>query len=858
MDERLLNELRTMRETLRQMEQRIYDLEREARSGSAPSLPPKSPAAVGTPPPRPSVSVAPPVPQPPRAPQRPCATHPSREVEWQCHDCRAPLCNACGGVAFQGRTYCQRCIAKADASVVRAPKQTAPAGDRETLETRIGRDWLNKIGITSLVLGVAFGILYSFQYFGPAMKIASGVAIALGLLGGGVWLERRPTMRWYARGLIGGGWALLYFTTYAMYHIRSVRLIDSPLLDLVLLFIVAAGAVRHSLRYQSETITALALSLGFLTTCFSDISGFTLASSTLLVVGLAWIVVQMRWTRLYRYGVVLAYVTQWLYLEPQIRFSRAVAVHTASATEAQFWLNTGFLTLYWLVYNAVLWFLDERERERRDALLTATLINAAGFVPMVLIGMQPLFQDARYLFLAAAGAAYALSEPSLRARGLATVATAHLLLGLSLMTLAIPLKLTGRWISFLWSVEVPLLVWLGLRYERWPYRIFAFGLSVVVFLRLLLIDLWNAAPVMVWQWAVPWRVLIEWVGIGSFGACAICYRLPRFRRILRPSEAHAFHLYFGAAAVLLWGLTALEGVPARLALAWAAEAAVIVLLGLQLADRGVRIMGTFGMGYTVLVSAILMWDRQSSSWVSAGVIGLLYGVAACYRLAPATMLPKAQATMVFRGYVMAASFLLWLFTLIEVRVDRLALAWALEAAGTVLLGRRLKDRPIEILGAVGMGLAALYAGAGLLSQHTDWWVSAAIVALLYGMSGYYRSLSEGDRAGDEGFWRDGYTAAGSVLLTMLLWVEVHAQWVSLAWAGEGLVLVIAGFLLRDKLFRISGLTVFGLLVLKILFVDLAGAETIYRILSFIGAGIMLLAASFGYTQFTAKRSKDTP
>jgi uncharacterized membrane protein len=48
------------------------------------------------------------------------------------------------------------------------------------------------------------------------------------------------------------------------------------------------------------------------------------------------------------------------------------------------------------------------------------------------------------------------------------------------------------------------------------------------------------------------------------------------------------------------------------------------------------------------------------------------------------------------------------------------------------------------------------------------------------------------------------------------------------------------------------------LVLKILFVDLAGAETLYRILSFIVAGIMLLVASYVYATFTKLAVKDKP
>ena len=52
-----------------------------------------------------------------------------------------------------------------------------------------------------------------------------------------------------------------------------------------------------------------------------------------------------------------------------------------------------------------------------------------------------------------------------------------------------------------------------------------------------------------------------------------------------------------------------------------------------------------------------------------------------------------------------------------------------------------------------------------------------------------------------------------------------------------------------------GLAVFSMLLLKILFADLAAAGTIYRILSFVVAGAILLLASFGYAKFTGKETK---
>ena len=693
MDEQILKELQSLKATLRSVQERIVELERRA-AGSPPAIPPvpvrQTPASS---PVRPS---APPPPQTLLQPKRP---------------------------------------------------------SKETLETRIGRDWLNRIGISSLVLGVAFFILYTFQYLGPAMKIAMGFGVAGALLGLGVWLERRAALQWYARGLIGGGWAIFYFTTYAMHHIPIVRILESRGLDLLLLVAVAAGAVGHSLKYRSETITALALSLGFITTCISDVTYFTLASSALLIVALGWLVVRMRWHALLLYGVIASYATFIFWIDRQIGLSRMVAVKVATVAESEFWLKAGFVGLYWVAYNIMLLALDERDRDRRNALLTATLINAWAFVYTTLSAMEPLYHDTRYLFSLLVGAAYVLSGRFARGRALPTIETTHLLVGLSLMTLAVPLKLSDQWVSFLWTLEVAAFVWLGLRYDRWSYRLFAFGVGLLVFDRFFGIDLRSQQVMPVLAWTVPWRVVIGSVVIASFGAAAVCYRWPRYQPQLRFTERYMFHVYLFVAALALWLLLGAEVTSRWLVAAWAGESAALVFLGLRLRDHATRWLGALGSAVVTLMVSWRMWMEPGQ-----------------YHLAG------------------------------------------------------------------------------------DTWAAVSVIALFYAVNAAYRLRPLGDRAELERIVSRAYPIAASLLLTELLWLEVRRQWVSVAWAAEGLVLVALGMLLRDKVFRMCGLGVFGVLVLKILFVDLAGAETIYRILSFIVAGVILLLASFAYARFSEKLS----
>lgn len=183
-----------------------------------------------------------------------------------------------------------------------------------------------------------------------------------------------------------------------------------------------------------------------------------------------------------------------------------------------------------------------------------------------------------------------------------------------------------------------------------------------------------------------------------------------------------------------------------------------------------------------------------------------------------------------------------------------------QAAGTVLLGFLLRDRALRLVGAIGCGIAALVvisamvlATAGSMREWSPW-AASWVIALFYGLSRLYQARPPVDRSESEAKLHDIYAVAASILLTALLRLEISRQWLSVAWAIEGLALVAVGFTLRDKVFRVAGLSVFGLLVLKILFVDLAGAETIYRILSFIVAGAILLLASFAYARFTGQRA----
>src|ERR1700680_1101054 len=130
------------------------------------------------------------------------------------------------------------------------PPQPAHLSAREAtsqLEETLGKNWLNKLGIIALVIGISLFLAYKFPSLSNPEKVGLGYLISFVILGTGIYMERSDRYRIFARALIGGGWALPFFVTYAMHFVPYTRVIDTQWVDLVLLFLVAAVMVVHTL-----------------------------------------------------------------------------------------------------------------------------------------------------------------------------------------------------------------------------------------------------------------------------------------------------------------------------------------------------------------------------------------------------------------------------------------------------------------------------------------------------------------------------------------------------------------------------------------------------------------------------------
>ena len=94
-----------------------------------------------------------------------------------------------------------------------------------------------------------------------------------------------------------------------------------------------------------------------------------------------------------------------------------------------------------------------------------------------------------------------------------------------------------------------------------------------------------------------------------------------------------------------------------------------------------------------------------------------------------------------------------------------------------------------------------------------------------------------------------YSLLATTLLAVLLYFEVSGSLLTVAWGVEGIALLAAGFPLRDRVLRLSGMALLVFCILKLFVWDLRHLETLPRILSFMVLGLILVAVSWVYTRF---------
>ena len=216
---------------------------------------------------------------------------------------------------------------------------------------------------------------------------------------------------------------------------------------------------------------------------------------------------------------------------------------------------------------------------------------------------------------------------------------------------------------------------------------------------------------------------------------------------------------------------------------------------------------------------------------------------------------------------------------IELDGPWLTVALAVEGAAIVAIGLHLGERAFRYAGGAVLGVAICRYFALSLSErpavfsllaHEAFVMGLVLAALLYALALYARRFEpEGTPLLS---WRAGATVLGSVLVVVACSAHNDAYWslkgdvsadarfasslaLSTIWTVLASAFLGVGLLRAYPPLRYVAMALFGLTVLKVFLVDLSSLGGLYRILGFIGVGLVLLAVSFLYQR---GRAKDKP
>jgi hypothetical protein len=658
-----------------------------------------------------------------------------------------------------------------------------------SLEEAVGTNWLPKLGIAAIVIGVGFLVANKWGDFPAYLRVLILYAGSLAMLAGGIFAERKERYQTLGRALIGGGWAVTVLVTYGLKHAPFMAILSSNALDLFLLMAVIGAMVWHTLKYDSQLVTGAGFLLGFAAITLNPDPPYNLIAGALLVTGMTIIVLRRHWFELEVFGILASYLNHfyWLY-----------SIFGFETTRSPFPHHTVSMLLviaYWAVFRcSYVWRRVENREEERVSTI-AGLLNPLLF--LAVMKYQSFHPEWAFYALMVLGATeFVLGQLPVSRRRVAPFRVLSSL-GAALMVAGVPFKYSGNSVEMLWLAGAEAFLLAGIFTRERLFRGFGLIISSLV---ALYVTIARIAPLLQEIFGGQPHHNIQ-LGIVLGVVAAVLYANAHVIRGRWPElfkadpENQSLHvLSFAASAFAVCAMYTLFADNA-VAIMLALFVFALSLLGEQFAI-GDLIYQAHWIAVVAFVETIVTGRTLEVSWngvpgrvlTFVPVAGLLYLSSRYVRLSQTN-----YNSLFAGGYTWAASSLLVVLIGYEAPEPWIAVAWMGLALLLGSAARFWKDRALlwqthaVSLLAVGWTLYASFAPQyrGTPVQLVSVAVTACSLYLLNWITNVREIIGNARIA-------MAYSWAGSLLLSWLIWYQLPAIDVSLVWGIFGLVLFMIG------------------------------------------------------------------
>jgi uncharacterized membrane protein len=365
---------------------------------------------------------------------------------------------------------------------------TAAPEDGRSLENRIGSEWFNRVGILAMLIGMAWFLKLAMDnhWIGPLGRVLIGLVAGAGLI---AWSERFRGRGYavfsYSLKAVGSGTLYLsLWAAFSLYHLIPPGVAFAAMILVTAFIGFMAWAQDAELLGLYAIVGALSTPLLVSTGVNHEVTLFTY----LLVLDVAALaLVALRpWSRLLfgAFAGTALLVGGWWF---------------EYYTEAQFGWTTFFLTCFFLIFAFAprLVRVDLEDGAPHSvwdnlALVVLPVANAAlGFNAFYFL-FDWFHSDWAGAFLSVGFAAFYLLLLRLPARGRLRESTAllsalHLTAVVVFLTIAIPMKASGHWLTIGWLVEGAALLWVAYR-VRLQLRVLALLCLALGFIALVAVN----------------------------------------------------------------------------------------------------------------------------------------------------------------------------------------------------------------------------------------------------------------------------------------------------------------------------------------------------------------------------------
>ena len=740
-----------------------------------------------------------------------------------------------------------------------------------------------KVGVIVLFFGVALLLKYAADRNVLPIEVRL-VGVALGgiamLLFG---YRQRRARRTFALALQGGAIGVLYLTVFAAAKLYGVL----PLgLGMLLMLALVALSGFLAIVQDAHVLAALGSAGGFLAPVLTSSGGGShvvlfsyYAILNVGILGIAWFKA-WRYLNLLGFGFTFVIGSLWGFQYYRTR---------------HFETTEPFLILSFLFYLVIALLFAHRQPPKLRGYVDGTLVFG---LPLVVFGLQSSLVDnfafGRAYSALGMGAIYLLLARWLwhkQIAGMHMLVEAFLALGVIFVSLAIPFAIDGHWTAAAWSLEGAGLIWAGLRQRRLSPRIFGlllhFGAAVLFFF---------AAQLSANAHAIFNSALLGSVFI-ALGALFSSYCYARHGDELRDWEhsletitlVWALLWWFGAGIAEINDHVSRRFEPAAIVLFFAVSAELMRQLHQHFNWQKIQwppLLLLPGLAYVAL--AMFLDQRYSGPVTHLGWLAWPVGLGVSYRLLQHFQTQWRSDLVEFwhAGSLWLITALLswsayWLIDLYLPAPTWPAVAWGLVPAATVL---GLSSRGQAIRWPVN-AFPNAYAGWGLIPLvvvAVGWTVAASrfagrpyplpylplinpldITAMFVFLTGFdWSRKNANDVLIPLVAVTAGLAAAAFLWANVAIARAVHfldgvsyrleplyrsatlQTSIALLWSLVALSLMVFANRSGRRTVWFVGLGLLILLVGKLFLIDLAGSGTIARIVSFLGAGALMLVIGY--------------